>query len=50
MPVRRKKAEKPVKLASFGKQLRLVAQEAKTLDAHIQVLKKMFLKGNFRML
>jgi hypothetical protein len=49
MPVRRK-AEKPVKLANFGKQLRLIARDAKRLDAHIRVLKKMFLKGNFRML
>jgi hypothetical protein len=50
MPVRQKQAEKPVKLASFGKQVRLVAQEAKRLDAHIRVLKRMFLKGNYRML
>ena len=50
MPVRRKQAEKAVKLASFAKQVRLVVKEAKKLDAHIQVLEKMFLKGNYRML
>ena len=50
MAVRRKQAEKAIKVASFGKQLRLVTKEVKRLDAHIRVLKKMFLKGNFRML
>jgi hypothetical protein len=50
MAVRRKQPRKPVKLASFGKQLQLVTKEAKRLDAHILVLKKMFRKGNFRML
>jgi hypothetical protein len=50
MPVRLKQTKKPVKIASFGKQVRLVVEEAERLEAHIQVLKKMFLKGNFRML
>jgi hypothetical protein len=45
-----RKGRIPLKLANFGKQLRLIAQDAKRLDAHIQVVKKMFLKGNFRML
>ena len=57
MPVRRKRAEKPVKLASFEKQLQLVVREAKRLDreakrldAHIQDLSRTFARGNYRML
>jgi hypothetical protein len=50
MPIRLKQAKKPVKKASFEKQLRLVAQEAKRLDAHIKDLTRTFARGNYRML
>jgi Tat protein secretion system quality control protein TatD with DNase activity len=50
MPVRRKRAKKPVKKATFEKQLQLVVQEAKRLDVHIRDLNKTFARGNYRML
>ena len=50
MPVRRKKAGKPVKKASFEKLLRLVVKESKRLTAHIRDLEKTFGRGNYRML
>jgi hypothetical protein len=45
-----KPPEEPVKYEDFKKQLELVVQETKKLEADIEVLQKLFLKGNFRML
>jgi hypothetical protein len=50
MPDRTKKPGETVKSEDFKKQLELVAQETKKLEAQIEVLKKMFDIGNFRML
>jgi hypothetical protein len=53
MPVRRKQVKKsvePVEKARLQKQLRLIAQEVKRLDAHIQELTKTCIRGNYRML
>jgi hypothetical protein len=50
MPARRKKAEKRVDKAQLQKQLRLVTQEAKRLDAHIKDLTRTLTNGHFRML
>jgi hypothetical protein len=50
MPDRRKQAEKPVKKASLKKQLRLLAKEAKRLDANIRDLTRTLERGHYRML
>jgi hypothetical protein len=50
MPARRKKTEKRVDKAQFQKQLRLVTQEAKRLDAHIKDLTTTLARGNYRVL
>ena len=50
MPARKKKSQKRVDKARLQKQLRLVTQEAKRLDAHIRDLTKTLAAGNFRML
>ena len=50
MPVRRKQAKKNIKKATFEKQLRIVAREAKRLDANIRILSKQYALGNYRML
>jgi hypothetical protein len=42
--------DKQVKAEDFDKQLQLVLQETKKLEADIEVLKRMFAIGNFRML
>lgn len=48
MPARRKKAKKRIK--KLEKQLRLVTQEAKKLEANIQDLAKELKQGPFRTL
>jgi hypothetical protein len=50
VPDSTKQPEEPVKYEDFKKQLELVAQETKKLEADIEVLQKLFLIGNFRML
>jgi hypothetical protein len=50
MPVRRKQAKKRVEKPRLQKQLRLVAREAKRLDAHIQDLTKKLTRSHFRVL
>jgi ribosomal protein S15P/S13E len=50
MLVRPKRAAKPVKKASFEKQLQLVIKEAERLEAHIRDLEKTLARGNYRML
>lgn len=50
MLVQKKKAIKRVDAGQLQKQLRLVTQEAKRLDAHIKDLTRTLAKGHFRML
>lgn len=50
MPTRRKKAKKHVDKAQFEKQLRLVSQEVKKLDAHIKDLNRTLERGAHRIL
>jgi hypothetical protein len=50
MPVQQKRAEKPVRKASFEKQLKLVIKEAERLEVHIRDLERTLVRGNYRML
>jgi hypothetical protein len=50
MPVRKRKPQKRVDKPQLQKQLRVVTQEAKRLDAHIKDLTRTLHKGNFRIL
>lgn len=50
MPARTKKPEKRLEKAELQKQLRLVTQEAKRLDAHIKDLTRALTVCNFRVL
>jgi len=50
MPARRKKAEKSADKLQLQKQLRLVTQEAKRLDAHIKDLTRTLTRSNYRIL
>jgi hypothetical protein len=50
MPARRKKPAKRVDKAQLQKQLRLVTQEAKKLDADIKDLTRTLTQSNYRVL
>lgn len=50
MPARKKKAQKHVDKIQLQKQLRLVSQEAKKLDANIKDLTRTLTQCNFRVL
>jgi predicted nucleic acid-binding Zn-ribbon protein len=50
MPVRKKKAKKHVNKAQFEKQLRLINQEVKKLDARIKDLNRTLDQGAHRIL
>jgi hypothetical protein len=50
VPDSTKPPEEPVEYEDFKKRLEQVAAETKKLEADIEVLQKLFLKGNFRML
>lgn len=50
MPDREKRAKKGFRRARLKKEITRVVREAEKLDARIKDLKKVLIKGNFRML